>query len=288
MRRVVVLPQPEGPSSEKNSPSSMARSRSATATTSSNRLTTPLSETAASVTCSSGRAYGKHKDRAAQPCSGRCRARRRPAGIGFRRDLDHPLLGRSASARSGPRYRCPAGFRRRRGGRVGGHRTGRGPPPGGGREVGGGGGCRAASAARPAGSAAGMIIYGLEDLGRGGDRRLGRAPGRWRCGRPRSTASTWSSRSSPRDRIDCEFERTGSVELGFNRRDRRPLPGRSRPGCGSVSGSPPRSTGPTAFSEVVGGDRFVGGAGGGLQRRGAARRVRARPGGVGGAGRAAC
>src|SRR4029453_9522168 len=40
MRRAVVLPQPDGPSRTMNSPSVISRSRSSTATTSSNRLVT--------------------------------------------------------------------------------------------------------------------------------------------------------------------------------------------------------------------------------------------------------
>ena len=46
MRRVVVLPQPEGPRREKNSPSATVRSMSSTATTSPKRLVTPWSSTA--------------------------------------------------------------------------------------------------------------------------------------------------------------------------------------------------------------------------------------------------
>src|ERR1700751_4998531 len=46
-RRVVVLPAPVGPSSAKNSPSAMARERSATARTEPKRLETPRSSTLA-------------------------------------------------------------------------------------------------------------------------------------------------------------------------------------------------------------------------------------------------
>ncbi len=49
MRRVVVLPQPDGPSSEKNSPSRTSRSMWSTATTSPNFLTTSTSRTSTSV-----------------------------------------------------------------------------------------------------------------------------------------------------------------------------------------------------------------------------------------------
>src|SRR5262245_26720817 len=57
MRRTVVLPEPDGPSREKNSPESIVRSTPSTATTSSKRLTIPLSSTVpaptpASDTCS--------------------------------------------------------------------------------------------------------------------------------------------------------------------------------------------------------------------------------------------
>src|SRR3954447_20300317 len=43
IRSVVVLPQPEGPSSAKNRPCSTTRSRSSTAVNTPNRLVTPLS-----------------------------------------------------------------------------------------------------------------------------------------------------------------------------------------------------------------------------------------------------
>ena len=49
MRRVVVLPQPEGPRREKNSPSATVKSMSSTATTSPKRLVTPRSSTAVVV-----------------------------------------------------------------------------------------------------------------------------------------------------------------------------------------------------------------------------------------------
>src|SRR6188474_1902686 len=42
IRRVVVLPQPDGPSSAKNDPDGTVRSRSSTATNEPNRLVTPL------------------------------------------------------------------------------------------------------------------------------------------------------------------------------------------------------------------------------------------------------
>ena len=48
IRRQVVLPEPEGPSIEKNSPSRTSRSTPSTATTSPKRLTTPSSRTAMS------------------------------------------------------------------------------------------------------------------------------------------------------------------------------------------------------------------------------------------------
>ena len=47
IRNVVVLPEPDGPSIEKNSPSRTSRSRPATAMTSPQRFTTPSSRTAA-------------------------------------------------------------------------------------------------------------------------------------------------------------------------------------------------------------------------------------------------
>ncbi len=53
MRSVVVLPHPDGPSSEKNSPSAMERWSSSTATTSPNRLMTPSSSTAGSANLTS-------------------------------------------------------------------------------------------------------------------------------------------------------------------------------------------------------------------------------------------
>jgi hypothetical protein len=46
MRSVVVLPHPEGPSSEKNSPGPMSRSIPSTATSSPNVLVRPASDTA--------------------------------------------------------------------------------------------------------------------------------------------------------------------------------------------------------------------------------------------------
>src|SRR6187401_2570427 len=46
MRRVVVLPEPDGPSIEKNSPSAMSRSTPETASTSPKRLITPSNRTA--------------------------------------------------------------------------------------------------------------------------------------------------------------------------------------------------------------------------------------------------
>ena len=46
MRRVVVLPEPDGPSIEKNSPAAMSRSTLVTATTSPYSLRTPSSRTA--------------------------------------------------------------------------------------------------------------------------------------------------------------------------------------------------------------------------------------------------
>ena len=58
IRIVVVLPHPEGPSSEKNSPSAMATSMSRTAMTDSpwdrNSLTTPRSSIAGVVVLSAG------------------------------------------------------------------------------------------------------------------------------------------------------------------------------------------------------------------------------------------
>src|SRR4051812_40668517 len=50
MRRVVVFPQPEGPNSEKNSPSLMSRERSSTAATSPNCLVTRSRRTSTSGT----------------------------------------------------------------------------------------------------------------------------------------------------------------------------------------------------------------------------------------------
>src|SRR3954452_12232640 len=50
MRRVVVLPHPEGPSRLKNSPSAISRDRSSTAATSSNSLETRSRRTSISVT----------------------------------------------------------------------------------------------------------------------------------------------------------------------------------------------------------------------------------------------
>ena len=46
IRSVVVLPQPDGPSSEKNSPASIVRLRSSTAVAEPNRLVTPSNRTA--------------------------------------------------------------------------------------------------------------------------------------------------------------------------------------------------------------------------------------------------
>ena len=46
IRSIVVLPEPDGPSIEKNSPSAMSRSTPATAVTSPKRLVTPRSDTA--------------------------------------------------------------------------------------------------------------------------------------------------------------------------------------------------------------------------------------------------
>src|SRR5207237_9117421 len=50
IRRVVVFPQPEGPSRLKNSPRSMSSVRSSTAVTSANRLVTRSSRTSTSLT----------------------------------------------------------------------------------------------------------------------------------------------------------------------------------------------------------------------------------------------
>ena len=49
IRRVVVLPEPDGPSMAKNSPSPISRSTPATASTSPNRLWTPSRRTAATA-----------------------------------------------------------------------------------------------------------------------------------------------------------------------------------------------------------------------------------------------
>ncbi len=49
IRRVVVLPQPEGPSSEKNSPCLIDSSTLSTTVVSPNRLVSPTSSTAASA-----------------------------------------------------------------------------------------------------------------------------------------------------------------------------------------------------------------------------------------------
>src|SRR5881628_1243099 len=49
MRRLVVFPHPEGPRRLKNSPCSISRVRSSTATTSANRLVTRSSRTSASA-----------------------------------------------------------------------------------------------------------------------------------------------------------------------------------------------------------------------------------------------
>jgi hypothetical protein len=58
IRSVVVLPQPDGPSSEKNSPSAMRRSTCSTARTSpaaeENRFSTPTSSIAGSPSSSGG------------------------------------------------------------------------------------------------------------------------------------------------------------------------------------------------------------------------------------------
>src|SRR5438034_2301526 len=53
-RRVVVLPQPDGPSRQKNSPPGTSRSIPSTATTSPNRLTSPTSWTRPPATVSPG------------------------------------------------------------------------------------------------------------------------------------------------------------------------------------------------------------------------------------------
>ena len=49
MRSVVVLPQPDGPSSEKNSPSAIVRSRSSTAVAAPKRFVTPSKRTASLI-----------------------------------------------------------------------------------------------------------------------------------------------------------------------------------------------------------------------------------------------
>src|ERR1044071_2563279 len=59
MRKVVVLPHPDGPSRARNSPSRMSRSSRSTAATSSNRLVTPRRDTTGCV-CSMRRMYGRH------------------------------------------------------------------------------------------------------------------------------------------------------------------------------------------------------------------------------------
>ena len=73
IRSVVVLPQPDGPMIEKNSPRSIRRSRLRTATSSPKRFSTPLMSTAASL-------IGPGRCRACCPC-----ARTAPASRRWRR-----------------------------------------------------------------------------------------------------------------------------------------------------------------------------------------------------------
>ena len=60
IRNVVVFPQPDGPSSEKNSPAAMSRSMPRTATESSNDFSSPISRTAPPPVIGSGN-VGAHE-----------------------------------------------------------------------------------------------------------------------------------------------------------------------------------------------------------------------------------
>ena len=123
IRSVVVLPQPEGPSSEKNSPAPISRSSPSTASSSPNRLTRPLQARGPrSSSCRpsgrrsagrpggrSWRRTGRRRRRCAAPRS--ATARPCPTAAGRRRGCAAPASGRGRSGRRarGSRGSCGSG-----------------------------------------------------------------------------------------------------------------------------------------------------------------------------------
>src|SRR6188508_298697 len=116
IRRVVVFPDPDGPSIEKNSPSRTSRSTPSTATTSPNRFTTPSNRTAgaagtgATSDRSSSRDGTPHILHAtATPTQHTCPASpapRRRGSIGSG-ELVHRRDRRGEASREGPRKAGP-------------------------------------------------------------------------------------------------------------------------------------------------------------------------------------